>query len=64
MVHIHIGGDGDADFRHHHGRSTPMGPKGMMIVGGVFVALGLLVTAWGFSTLSRGKASKSWPSVE
>jgi len=64
MVHIHIGGDGDADFERSHGRSTPMGPKGMMIVGGVFVALGLLVTAWGFSTLSRAKASKSWPSVE
>ena len=64
MVDIHIGGDADADFMHHDERTTPMGPKGMLIVGGVFAALGLLVTVWGFSTLSRAKASKSWPSVE
>jgi len=63
MVDIHIGG-GDADFERSHGRSTPMGPKGMMILGAVFLVIGVLVAAWGFSTLSRAKASKSWPSVE
>ena len=61
MVDIHIGGDGDADFERSHGRSTPMGPKGMIILGAVFIVVGLLVTVWGFSTLSKAKASTSWP---
>lgn len=36
----------------------------MILIGIVFLLIGLGVTGWGCSTISRGKASASWPSVQ